>query len=132
MKTAGTPKACYVCYKPTTTVLATKDTVDFLYSCDGHLKDPGFASLVATPAPELQKAPAVSAEEIARVKKEWEDKQKKKREAEEKKKDEEKKDGEETKVKVIKSPPATSSPAPPATPTHERYTLHRDFFASES
>ena len=45
-QTAGTPRACYVCYKPTTTVLATVNTVDFVYCCDGHLTDPGFATKV--------------------------------------------------------------------------------------
>lgn len=140
----GTPKACYVCHKPTTTVLATINTVDFLYSCDSHLSDPGFASQVGTSndgvgAGAAQKM-GLSTEEIAKVKAEWEERQKKKTEkAKEKEKeketdnekdandndDKEKKDSK--KIAGSLSPPSTT-PTPP-TPTHQRYTLHRDMFA---
>ncbi|KIM45893.1 hypothetical protein M413DRAFT_440945 [Hebeloma cylindrosporum] len=135
-QTAGTAKACYVCYKPTTTVLATVNTVDFLYTCLGHLSDSGFATIV-------QEAPkssaAVSAEEIAKVKAEWQEKQKKKQEREqvlEKEKEKEEEDAnsksrqkkEELKVP---NPPGSLSVSPSTTPqpTHDRYILHRDFFA---
>uniref|UniRef100_A0A060T9N6 ARAD1B00594p n=1 Tax=Blastobotrys adeninivorans TaxID=409370 RepID=A0A060T9N6_BLAAD len=38
-------RACFVCYKPTSTVLVTPDgTSDFFYVCEGHLKDAGFAT----------------------------------------------------------------------------------------
>lgn len=143
----GTPKACYVCHKPTTTVLATINTVDFLYSCDSHLSDPGFASQVGTSndgvgAGAAQKM-GLSPEEIAKVKAEWEERQKKKTEkAKEKEKDKDTdkdkdKDAKDTddkgkeketkKVPGSLSPPSTT-PTPP-TPTHQRYTLHRDMFA---
>jgi AAA-ATPase Vps4-associated protein 1 len=59
--------------------LATINTVDFLYTCPGHLSDQGFASLVSTS--DVSKA-VVSAEEIAKVKAEWEEKEKKRVEAE--------------------------------------------------
>ncbi|KAF9057440.1 VPS4-associated protein 1 [Panaeolus papilionaceus] len=134
-RTAGTPKACYVCYKPTTTVLATINTVDFLYTCPTHLVDPGFASLVSEP----KATPAISAEEIAKVKAEWEEKQKKKAEKEkEKEKEKDEKDNSKDKdsdgeKKVASSSRTSASPAlpssAPATPSHERYALHRDFFA---
>ncbi|KAF9534961.1 VPS4-associated protein 1 [Crepidotus variabilis] len=136
-RTTGTAKACYVCYKPTTTVLATINTVDFLYTCLGHLSDSGFASQIKD---EPKATPAVTAEEIARVKAEYEEKQKKKAEKEKEKAKEESKDKESDKEKEkddkadtkVAQPPIPSVPATPSgqsTPSHERYTLHRDFFS---
>lgn len=134
-QTTGTAKACYVCYKPTTTVLATVNTVDFLYTCLGHLSDSGFATIVQE---DSKPSAAVSAEEIAKVKAEWQEKQKKKqerekvlaKEKEEKGEDSASKEKEELKVP---SPPGSLSLASQSTtsqPTHDRYILHRDFFAS--
>lgn len=37
---AATAKACFVCRTPSTTVLATVDTKDFIYTCEKHLNDP--------------------------------------------------------------------------------------------
>ncbi|KAI0676991.1 VPS4-associated protein 1 [Trametes maxima] len=144
-RAVGTAKACYVCHKPTTTVLATINTVDFLYTCDTHLADPGFASQVGTSSDGVGAGGAkmgLSTEEIAKVKAEWEERQKKKAEkAKEKEKDKEKekeKDKDDKEKSVDKesekkvpgslSPPSSSTPAPP-TPTHQRYTLHRDIFS---
>ena len=86
----------------------------------------------------------LSPEEIAKVKAEWEERQKKKAEkAKEKEKEKEKekdadkeggdKDAKDSERKKASppgslSPPSSASPAP-ATPTHQRYTLHRDIFA---
>ena len=50
--------------RPTTTVLATIKSEDFLYTCDGHLEDVNFASKIK-----------VTVEEIAEVKREWEERQ---------------------------------------------------------
>ncbi len=136
----GTAKACSVCYKPTTTVLATINIADFVYTCPGHLIDPGFATLVKDEAKSA--SPDVSPEEIAKVKAEWEKNQKAKKEHESDKKednkekdqkgkeigdkgkdtDREKKDG------LNGSTSATGSGR--STPSHERYILHRHFFAS--
>ncbi|KAH9927118.1 VPS4-associated protein 1 [Epithele typhae] len=142
-RAVGTEKACYVCHKPTKTVLATLNTTDFLYTCDTHLADPGFASQVGAVSDGVgaggAKKMGLSSEEIAKVKAEWEERQKKKADkAKEKEKDKDKdkddkeKDGEDEK-KSKPSPsltPATSASPPPApTPTHQRYTLHRDIFA---
>jgi hypothetical protein len=144
-QTAGTAKACFVCYRPSTTVLATINTVDFIYVCPGHLTDLNFASRV-----EDETKSQVTTEEISKVKAEWEEKQRRKKEkekeaakAEKEKKDEGKKDegkkdeGQENKNKAddkkedkpnprITMPSASAAPAP----AHERYILHRDFFAS--
>ena len=53
-----------MCMRPTTTVLATMKSEDFLYTCDGHLEDANFASKVK-----------VTGEAIAEVKREWEERQ---------------------------------------------------------
>jgi hypothetical protein len=111
-------------------VLATINTVDFLYTCAGHLTDSGFATSVKDE--EKNTSAIVSAEEIARVKAEWEERQKKAKEKE-KEKDSGSKDKKDTeqqpdkyKGKKEDSPKSTSSPQS----THERYILHRNFFAS--
>ncbi|SJL01505.1 uncharacterized protein ARMOST_04827 [Armillaria ostoyae] len=136
-RTTGTPKACFVCYKPTTTCLATINAVDFLYTCPTHLTDRGFASSIQ----EEPAKPALGDDEIAKVKEEWEEKRKKKAEREkekEKEKDKEDKekdkdDDKDKKEKKSTSKSSHSSVSPPSTPksspAHERYALHRDIFA---
>ncbi|TDL29165.1 DUF1742-domain-containing protein [Rickenella mellea] len=142
-RTAGTAKACYVCFKPTTTVLATINAVDFLYTCDGHLSDPGFATALANSGLAGPSKATVSEDEIKRVKEEWEERQRKKKEREEKEKEKAKekdkdKDGKDADEKKSKekdgkkppppmpiSLPTSSTPSPPA---HQKYALHRDIF----
>ncbi|KAJ7774217.1 VPS4-associated protein 1 [Mycena maculata] len=136
-RTAGTPRPCFVCYKPTTTVLATIGTVDFLYACPTHLTDPGFASPFVDP--EAAGKPAPSQEDIGKVIADWEDRQKRKKEKEDKQKaekekeDKEKADAKDDKGKAKEDSlkvPGSLFPSPkPSTPTHERFTLHRDMFA---
>ncbi|KAL0057702.1 hypothetical protein AAF712_002209 [Marasmius tenuissimus] len=122
-RTAATAKACYVCHKPTTTVLATINTTDFIYACPTHLSDPGFATRI-----QDEKAKP-SEEEIQRVKKEWEEKQKKKKEEKKEEKTDEKKE-EKTDEKKEEKP---VSPPPAPTPVvHEKYALHRDMFSSNA
>jgi hypothetical protein len=139
-----------MCYRPTTTVLATLNVTDFIYTCDRHLSDRGFA----TRLDEIKKdpSPAVSQADIDTVKRDWEAKQKQKeqdkkdkeKEAEKAKdgkesdKDKEKPkgdhEGERTKSPPSKSTSGTASPAAEpspsgAIPTHTRFALHRDIFA---
>ncbi|KAJ2987861.1 hypothetical protein NUW54_g9301 [Trametes sanguinea] len=134
-RAVGTPKACYVCHKPTTTVLATINTVDFLYTCDTHLSDPGFASQVGTSSDGVgaggAKKMGLSPEEIAKVKAEWEERQKKKAEkAKEKEKEKEKdKDGKDSstaedkdKKEADKKVPGSLSPTS-ASPTSSGNTF---------
>ncbi|KAI0723031.1 VPS4-associated protein 1 [Earliella scabrosa] len=142
-RAVGTAKPCYICNKPTTTVLATINTVDFLYTCDSHLSDPGFASQVGSTNDGVGAGGAkmgLSPEEIAKVKAEWEERQKKKAERAKDKEKEKDKDGKEGEDKGAKdtekrstpgsrSPPSASASPAPSTPTHQRYTLHRDIFA---
>lgn len=137
----GTPKACFVCYKPTTTVLATINTVDFIYTCDNHLTDPGFASQVGESQDGVgsgAKKLGLSAEEIAKVKEEWEERQRRKKEKEKEKEQgkEKEKSNNSSKEDIAKNsapsqspPPAAATPSTPSTPSHQRYTLHRDIFA---
>ncbi|KAJ6516199.1 DUF1742-domain-containing protein [Mycena sanguinolenta] len=146
-RTAGTPKPCYVCFKPTTTVLATINTVDFLYSCNVHLTDPGFASPFADPAAASK--PALSQEDIGKVVAEWEERQKRKKEekAAKEKADKEKADKDKDAKSADKDSkdkakdkadndskdslkvPGSLSPKPATAPMHERFTLHRDMFS---
>ncbi|CAO2658779.1 Nn.00g065020.m01.CDS01 [Neocucurbitaria sp. VM-36] len=75
-------KACWICYKPSTSVLITPNNKDFFYTCVGHLSDRGFCQ------PDADEAAAIAAQkkkeeldrEIEAVKKEYDDKQKLKRE----------------------------------------------------
>jgi len=141
-RTTGTPKACYICYKPTTTVLATINTTDFIYTCDTHLTDPGFASPVgegSSGAEDVRKV-ELSPGEIAKVKREWEEQQKKKKEKEtttkkdkdDKEKDDKEKEGKDSDKKASKVPgawSAASTSTPPPTAAHQRFTFHRDIFA---
>lgn len=157
-RAVATARPCYICYKPTTTVLATIQTIDFIYVCDSHLSDPGFASQVGEAKDGIGAGGAkmgLSPDEIARVKQEWEERQKKKqgeekekgkekeKEKEEKENDKDKassdngdkgekktETGSKTSSKPASSPSSgTSTPSPTAKPSHERYTLHRDYFA---
>jgi len=119
-----------VCYKPTPTVLSTAPVIDWIYTCDAHLSDPGFATLQA---PATSSTPSASPEEIARIKEEWEAKQRRKKEQteKEKKKDgEEKKDSTEEKSRVASPKPTSPAPATSgsATPKHDKYVLHRQFY----
>jgi len=136
-RTAGTAKSCFVCFRPTPIVLATAQTVDFLYTCESHLNDPGFATRIADDTPPK---PTLSAEEIAQVKGEWEEKQKRKAEKKETegKKGDDSKDGEGSKDETstdtpTKTPPNVTTPTTPTPtsqrPSHEKYALHRDMYA---
>ncbi|KAF8631224.1 hypothetical protein AX15_002555 [Amanita polypyramis BW_CC] len=140
-RTAGTSRSCYVCCKPTTTVLATLNTTDFLYTCLAHLTDRGFATPVGEAGDGAQGARklGMTPEEIAKVKEEWEEVQKKKAEKEKVKGREETQKGQKVDQKkedeagrgqdILKDkepePDSKSSPTLP----HERYALHRDYFA---
>ena len=145
----ATSRACYICSKPTATCLATTNAVDFIYTCDAHLSDPGFATEIITVDPNAApKEAAVSKEEIARVKAEWEAKEARKKKAKAGEKGaaaegagEKKDDAADDKKKSSSSDKSPSPPVPgslssppaasgsSATPTHKRYSLHRDFYA---
>jgi hypothetical protein len=71
-------KACWICYKPTPTVLTTPDNDDFFYICPGHLVDSKFA--IAKDAEDLakKKRDEEIEKEIEKLKKEFQEKMKKK------------------------------------------------------
>ncbi|KAI0002951.1 VPS4-associated protein 1 [Russula compacta] len=146
-RATATSRACYVCSKPTTICLSTANAVDFIYTCDAHLSDTGFATELVDPAAAAPKEEAVSKEEIARIKAEWEAKEARKKDKD-KAKETNKSGGKDTggegekegvKKNGTKSPSPRTPSSPPshspvassgaATPTHKRYSLHRDFYA---
>ncbi|KAF2280604.1 DUF1742-domain-containing protein [Westerdykella ornata] len=100
-------KPCWICYKPSSSVLITPDNKDFFYICVGHLADHKFCQPDADEAAAAaeRKKKAELDREIEKVKKEYEEKQKLKREKRKEKekekgkdKESEKKDEEEDKA----------------------------------
>ncbi|TKA23488.1 hypothetical protein B0A50_07515 [Salinomyces thailandicus] len=71
-------KPCWICYKPSSTVLITPDQDDYFYLCAGHLKDNKFA--IAKDAEDLaeKQRKADLDKEIEAVKREYEEKMRKK------------------------------------------------------
>ncbi|KAL0262996.1 hypothetical protein SLS55_001971 [Diplodia seriata] len=75
-------KACWICFKPSSSVLITPDNKDFFYICPGHLKDRGFCE------PDADEAAALAEKkkkdemdlEIKKIKEEYEEKQRRKKE----------------------------------------------------
>jgi hypothetical protein len=119
--------------------------VDFLYTCDAHLSDTGFATELVDPAsPSASNKEAVSKEEIARIKAEWEAKEARKKEktkgvatSKESGKNGDAKGEDEKRVEDGKNGAGAGSPSPSPSPsatgaaalTHKRYSLHRNFYA---
>ncbi|KAJ5610374.1 hypothetical protein N7510_007093 [Penicillium lagena] len=78
-------KACFICYKPTTSVMITPDNKDFFYVCPAHLQDRHFCSpIVNAEAEAARRKEEEMAHEIEKVKKEYEEKQRRKKEREKK------------------------------------------------
>ncbi|THC89333.1 hypothetical protein EYZ11_011216 [Aspergillus tanneri] len=74
-------KACSVCHKPSSSVLITPDNKDYFYVCPIHLKDRNFCSpVVDSEGQEAKRKQEAMAQEIERVKKEYEEKQRRKKE----------------------------------------------------
>ena len=115
-----------MCMRPTTTVLATMKSEDFLYTCDGHLEDANFASKVK-----------VTGEAIAEVKREWEERQVKQVEQGKVKQVEQGKvkqgQVEQSQVKQgqVESQVNQVNQVESLQVKHEQYILHRDFFSSK-
>jgi hypothetical protein len=71
-------KACWICYKPSATVLITPDQDDWFHICPGHLSDNKFAiAKDAEDIAEKQRKAEVD-KEIEAVKREFEEKMRKK------------------------------------------------------
>ncbi|PFH58526.1 hypothetical protein XA68_13569 [Ophiocordyceps unilateralis] len=97
-------KACDICYKPSTSVLITADNKDFFYVCPAHLKDKYFCTpkmdenAVQADAVKAKREKAL-AEEMERLKKEYEEQQRRKKvkESKDKQKDKDKDKGKDEK-----------------------------------
>ncbi|WVO15168.1 hypothetical protein L204_102812 [Cryptococcus depauperatus] len=129
----GTAKPCYICMRPTTTVLATLKTEDFLYTCDGHLSDSGFVIQMTPFAAE--KKP--TEQDIQKVIADYHAREAKKKDAQSKDKaGSENKDGDQPKEGTLSSSVAASSSSSSATaasPTttetvHRKYSLQSKIF----
>ncbi|ORX39579.1 VPS4-associated protein 1 [Kockovaella imperatae] len=139
----ATARPCYICKRPTETVLATLKTEDFLYTCDGHLSDPGFASPIAPPPSNSGPSP----EDIRKVIADYHAREAKKASPTEKdakespqgsKNDTEGKDKSKSVNPGAEKSPAhsvdlsnmsnlpVSTASPPS--THRKYALHRQIF----
>ncbi|KAE8150159.1 VPS4-associated protein 1 [Aspergillus avenaceus] len=93
-------RSCYICHKPSSSVLITPDNKDHFYVCPVHLKDRNFCSAIVDTEDQEKKAKDEAlAREIEIVKKEYEEKQKRKKEKEKQKSDESAKDKEGTSEK---------------------------------
>ncbi|KAJ9665090.1 hypothetical protein H2201_004750 [Coniosporium apollinis] len=139
---ASAAKACWICYKPSTSVLITPDSKDFFYICVGHLKDRSFCLPDASEAAAIaeRKKKEEMDREIEAVKREYEEKQKRKAEkrkakekskgkakdAEETKKDDEedKKDEKERDEKIS----AISKDEPKPEDEPRIFSLHKNFY----
>ncbi|KAH7040182.1 VPS4-associated protein 1 [Microdochium trichocladiopsis] len=91
-------RGCEICYKPTTSVLATPGKQDFFYTCVTHLKDKSLCSPIVDQEALAAKKKKEMDEELEKVKKEYEEKQRLKKEREEAK--DKKKDGDKEKDKA--------------------------------
>jgi len=82
-------KGCFICYKPTSSVMITPDNKDYFYICPAHLKDKNFAVPTddEAKAMEERKKKEDLDKEIELIKKEYEEKLKRKKEKSKKKDD---------------------------------------------
>ncbi|PYI34897.1 DUF1742-domain-containing protein [Aspergillus indologenus CBS 114.80] len=142
-------KSCYICYKPSTSVLITPDNKDFFYTCPSHLTDRNFCSPIIDAAEVEAKAKRdAMAKEIEKVKKEYEerqarkakksgDKEKEKEKEKDKDKDSKEKDGEDKddkvaekerddKIDAIKKSGDATTPSTDDSP--RIFALHKNFY----
>ncbi|KAI0406363.1 DUF1742-domain-containing protein [Xylaria palmicola] len=90
-------KGCEICFKPSTSVLITPDKQDFFYVCPAHLKDRGFCTPIIDHDAVAAKKKKEMDDEVERLKKEYEEKQRKKKEKEADKEKDKDKDKEKQK-----------------------------------
>lgn len=128
-------KACSICYRPTDCVLMSIDSKDFFYCCPVHLQDKGFAVPIVDAAEQERLKQA----EIAKVKAEYEERQKRK--AEEKAEKEKAAATKDVKTKSNSSwlsnpfaaskkeeKPKTPEPTVAPTPEPKEFALHRTLY----
>lgn len=123
-------KPCSVCYRPTDTVLMSKDSQDWFYCCSQHLKDPGLAIPIVDQAAEQERLKKI---EIAKVKAEYEEKQRRKAELEKQEKDAKDKKASSWlsnpfAAKKEEKPKTPEPNAVSAGPEPTEFTLHRTLY----
>lgn len=126
-------KSCFVCYKPTPKVLITPDSKDFFYICASHLTDKGFASPIIDAEAEAARLKKEAMDkEIAKIKAEYEEKQKKKKSKKQEKngKEKDKKEDEDEKERdeQIKSVTGKADDTSKADEGPRTYSLQRNFY----
>lgn len=136
-------KACWICYKPSSTVLITPESDDWFHICPGHLKDRKFALPQDGEDPAEVKRKADLANEIEVVKAEYaeklkkraekkakrdkdKDKDKSEKKAEEKEDKEEEKQDEKAKEEKVKALETKAEPKADEGP--RVFALQRNFF----
>ncbi|KJF61607.1 hypothetical protein, variant [Coccidioides immitis RS] len=136
-------RSCYICYKPSSSVLITPDNKDFFYICPIHLKDKGFCSpIIEEEEVAAKKKKEEMAREIEKVKKEYEEKMKRKKEKEKekekekgekdegnkKKEDEDEKKAEKEKDEKINAIQAAHTGGVTGEDGPRIFTLHKNFY----
>ena len=139
-------KACWICYKPSSTVLVTPEQDDWFHLCPGHLKDRKFAIPKDEEDLAEKKRKEELEKEIEAVKKEFEEKMRKKlarrkqkeyekeEKEEEKKKEEKKKEAteddkdEKDKEEKLKELEKKKEPAKAAVEGPRIFELHKNFY----
>ena len=134
-------KACWICYKPSTTVLITPDQDDWFHVCPGHLTDRKFAMPKDAEDLAEKKRKEELDKEIETVKKEFEEKMRKKlarrkqkeyekEDKKEEKKKEEKEDekDEKDKEEKLNNLEKKKEPEKPAIEGPRIFELHKNFF----
>lgn len=143
---ANASKACFICFKATSTVLTTPDGKDWFYVCAGHLADKGFATPVGEDAAQLaeRRKKEQMDKEIELIKKEYEEKKAKRKnkgkakdkgkEQDEKPKDEKEQDAAEEKERDerIKKLEANATPDGPKDDGPRIFNLHKGIYQSRT
>lgn len=93
-------KSCWICYKPSSTVLITPESDDWFHICVGHLSDRSFATAKDADDLAKKKREAELEAEIEAVKKEYAEKIQKKLDKKKKKDGEKEKEKEAEKEKA--------------------------------
>lgn len=136
-------KPCFVCYRPSSTVLISEDQNDWFYVCPGHLSDAKFATPKDGEDLAKKKHDEEVEKEIEAVKKEFEEKMRKKldrrrqtehekdggKPKEEKKKDEnEDEKDEKEKQDKLKELEKKKEPEKATIEGNRIFELHKQFF----
>ena len=126
-------KACWICYKASSTVLITPESDDWFHICAGHLTDRKFAIPKDEEDLAKKKREEELEKEVEALKKEYEEKLRKKaekRKAKDKKKDEQKEDEKDAKEQEekLKELEKKKDPAKAAVVGPRIFELQKNFY----